>query len=114
VFSEGGMLTRNLVGFGWAPDLAEAVVILGNGLAGREDFPPGIMSTLPRLGKRQTKFIVHLGQLEAKRDLIRPMVSVNPWPQLGHLTGQESSSPYIGYYPEVRFVESPRTSGRAP
>jgi len=57
------MLARNLVGFGWAPDLAEAVVILGNGLAGREDFPPGIMSTLPRLGKFEEKLFSTVNEI---------------------------------------------------
>ena len=41
----------------------------------------------------------HLGQLETKRDLTHPMVSVNPWPQLGHLMGQKSSSSYIPLLP---------------
>ena len=39
------------------------------------------------------------------------MVSVNPWPQLGHMTGQESSSSYIRLPPEVRALESPKNLG---
>ena len=37
----------------------------------------------------EQKFDEHLGQVEIKRDLTYSMLSVNPWPQLGHLMGQE-------------------------
>jgi hypothetical protein len=46
-----------------------------------------------------------MGQLETKPDLMRPMVSGNPWPQTGHLTGQESSSSYMRLPPVA--VSSP-------
>jgi hypothetical protein len=46
-----------------------------------------------------------MGQLETKPDLMRPMVSGNPWPETGHLTGQESSSSYIRLPPEAWTVD---------
>jgi hypothetical protein len=44
-------------------DIAEAVVTLVNRLAGREDLPPRIMSTLPRLGKREEKLFSTMNEI---------------------------------------------------
>jgi hypothetical protein len=49
---------------GWALDKAKAVVTpLINRLPGREEFPPGIMSTLPRLGKREEKLFSTMNEI---------------------------------------------------
>ena len=56
-------MTQNLARFGWALDLAVAVVTLVNRLAGREDFPPGVMPTLPRLGKCEEKLFSTMNEI---------------------------------------------------
>ena len=45
------------------PNQAKAAVTLVNRLAGREDFPPGIMSTLPRLGKFEEKLFSTVNEI---------------------------------------------------